>query len=221
MANTNINKTVKELEQLYLDAKYDDLRNKLVNDRDSLSPGLFHYNLGTTLAKQGNLAAARYNLEKSKILGFEHPALSKNLKSVLNEIEVKVSPDQSLGATSLKEFTSTSESVLLLIALIICLLAAVTYRFKVFKSKVVAILILILAFTPFLIKKYHYSTNYIVGINLKESKVFEGPSEIYPVLKSITEGQKLILGKSFEDWIYISWPQEHSGWMKRKELGVL
>lgn len=221
MANTNINKTVKELEQLYLDAKYDDLRNKLVSDRDSLSPGLFHYNLGTTLAKQGNLAAARYNLEKSKKLGFEHPALSKNLNSVLNEVEVKVSLDQSLGATSLKEFSSTSESVFLLIALIICLLAAALYRFKVFKSKVVAVLVLILAFTPFLIKKYHYSTNYIVGINLKETKVFEGPSEIYPVLKSINEGQKLILGKSFEDWIYISWPQEYSGWMKRKELGVL
>lgn len=221
MADTSTNKHVKELEQLYLDGKYDDLKSKLIKDRDSLSPGVFHYNLGTVFAKKGNLAAARYNLEKAKSLGFEHPALNKNLNSILETVEVKTNPDIPVPSKALDYFMSTSEGIFLFFALIVVLISSILYRTNTLRNKMALALLVVISFSPLAIKKYHYDTKYITGINIRDAKVFEGPSEIYPTIKEIVGGQKLILGKSYEDWIFISFPIEFSGWIKRKDLGIL
>jgi len=222
MADTNINKQVKELEQLYLDGKYTELKEKLVKDRDSLSPGVFHYNLGTILAKEGNLAAARYNLEKAKSLGFSHPALIKNLDSVTKKVQVtQYNSEKPLDIKLLEGFVFTSDSLFLLASLLCALFMTILLRMKLIKNRYIFVALLALSTTPFLVKKYHYNTTYMTAVNIKATKVFEGPSEIYEPIKEIEGGQKVIIGKSFEDWIFVNWPVEYSGWVKRQDLGVL
>jgi len=220
MADTNINKQVKELEQLYLNGKFEELKSKLIKDRDSLSPGVFHYNLGTVLAKEGNLAAARYNLEKAKDLGFQHPALYKNISAVKKNVEVKSYAEVPLDVKVLEAFVFTPETVFILVSLCLALFVSLLYRFKVFKNKLVLVLCLFILSTPVLIKKYYYDTNYLTGINIKDTKIYEGPSEIYEPLKEVVGGQKVILGKSYEEWIFINWPVEYAGWVKRQDLGI-
>jgi hypothetical protein len=221
MADTSTNKHVKELEELYLSGKYDELKSKLIKDRDSLSPGVFHYNLGTVFAKQGNLAAARYNLEKAKSLGFEHPALNKNLSSILKTVEIQTNPEIPASSKALNYFMGTSEGLFLLFSLVLILFVSILYRMKLFRNKIVLALSIVICLSPLGVKKYYYNTNYVTGVNIRDAKVFEGPSEIYPTIKEIVGGQKLILGKSYEDWIFIASPIEFSGWIKRKDLGIL
>ncbi len=219
MADSNTNKTLKELEQSYLDGKYDNVKDGLIAVKSDVDLGQFHYNLGTVLAKNSEFGASRYNLEKAKKLGFNYPGLDKNLDSVVKVIN---STNPGIARESLLDFAVTSsEGLFLFMSLVLCLIVTLLKKGRVIQKNRTFVILLMMAFVPYIFKKTYVDTSYKIGVNIKGLKIYEGPSDIYPVLKEIGEGQKVIIEKSFEDWMLISSPKQFAGWVKRSELGLL
>ncbi|EQC43224.1 SH3 domain protein [Bacteriovorax sp. Seq25_V] len=218
MADSNTNKTLKELEQAYLNGKYDKVKDGLITIKNDVDLGQFHYNLGTVLARSNEFGAARYNLEKAKKIGFNYPGLDKNLDSVVKV----VSAGSSKTSGNVLDFAVTSSvGLFLFISLVFCLVATLLRKSRVIEKNLYFAIAVLISFLPVIGKVTYIDSKYKVAINIKKTDVYEGPSDIYPVLKEMTEGQKLIIEKSYEDWMLISSPIEYAGWVKRTELGVL
>ena len=219
MENDNTNKVLKELQDLYLKGDIENFKSKLINNKSQMSDGLFHYNLGTAFAKQGNYAAARYNLEKSMTSGFIHPSLRKNLNSIKEKLNT-AKDDTSHTSSVFTGIVTTSSPIFLSISLSLILIVSLLWKIKFIEKLRYLLLLSFISMTPIAIKTY-YSKEYKVGINIKKIKVFEGPSEIYESINEVEAGQKLIIGKSYEEWSLIEWPPENIGWIKRDDLGLL
>jgi hypothetical protein len=218
MADNNINNSLKKLEELYLNKEFAGLRDELMKIKKDISPGLFHYNLGTAFAKDGMFAAARYNFEKAKKEGLNNLALSKNLELTVEQIDGR--PELSFSEDLFDFSVGASSSLFLTMTLVLVLFSVLLKKFKVI-SRVVFVVLLIVSSSPYLIKTKYLNEKFHVGVNLKDLKIYEGPSAIYDILKVVPPGQKVIVGKKFEDWIMIESPMEHAGWVKRNDLGLL
>lgn len=216
MDNTNTNISLKELEDLFLAKKYDEARDYLVAKKDTISPGLFHYNMGVILGEQGNLAVSRYHFEIAKKNGFSHPAVYKNLKIVEAGIGVKSKPDSMMEYTA-DFFSSTSSSIFLFVTLLIVFIMMIVAR-KLQLSKKFVTAVLILFFMPLIFKSFYFDNKYSTALSLKEVELFQGPSKVYEVIDMIPAGSKLILSKSHSDWVFIEYPIEFSGWIDRSKI---
>ena len=216
MDNTNTNIDLKKLEELFVSKKYDEARDFLVTKKSELSPGLFHYNMGTVLGEQGNLPAARYHFEIAKKEGFGHPALYKNLSLVSKKISVNSDVlDQKEYVYNF--FSSTPSSLFLFTSLILTIISIFTVKYFELSKKIIVGLIL-LFFTPTIYKEVYFDKNYSTAINLKEVELFQGPSKVYEVIDMIPAGNRLILSKSHDSWVFIEYPIEFSGWIDRKKI---
>lgn len=217
MENDSTNNLLKEMESSYLTGDFAKSQEILLKARDTISDGMFHYNLGTLLAKKGELGAARYNLEKAKKLGFSYPGLEKNLQVTVKKIEGTVGTYRS---SIISEVTSVSLYSVMLLS--VCLWVVVCFLKRANKLNWKSfVLFSLLSFSPYLIKSFYIDESYKVAINIKSINIYEGPSEIYSVIKEVSEGNKLIIGKSHEEWLLISWPIELAGWVKRSDIGYL
>ena len=220
MENTITKETIKKLEELYKNKKYDEYNNIMIRNKDHFDLGTFHYNLGTVFAKKGDWGAARYNLETSLKKGLTHPALLKNLKVVTSKVVERRSYEDSKLEELSFQFTSLGEEIVLMFSLIFVLILALLVRFKYILRRSVIFIVFFLCFMPTYMK-YIIDLNYDVAVNLKKLNVYEGPSEIYEIVTEIESGQKLLVGKNIENWMYISYPSIFSGWTKRNGLGFL
>ena len=82
MANSSIDETLKSLNDKYRQKDYDAVVKLLLDNKSKFDDGIFHYNLGSTYLKKGNLPAARFHFEKSLSKGYFAPHLYKNLSTV-------------------------------------------------------------------------------------------------------------------------------------------
>jgi tetratricopeptide (TPR) repeat protein len=75
-------------EELYLKNNYKGAANYLLQNKQQLSSGIFHYNLGTVYSKMGDYAAARFHLEKAIKDGYINSSSLNNLKFIKSQLQV-------------------------------------------------------------------------------------------------------------------------------------
>lgn len=217
MENDNTNNLLKEMESSYLKGDFKSAQDLLLKSKDNLDLGLFHYNLGTVFAKEHELGAARYNFEKAKKIGFSYPGLEKNLNLTIKLIE---GDSVKFEQNALSLSSSLSLSYVLLFTVCVWLIACLLKKAQKINWRslgIVTFICLSLVGT----KMFYIDNLYQSAINVKKIQIYEGPSDIYSVIKEVSEGHKLIVGKSYEDWVLIEWPIEFAGWIKRTEIGYL
>lgn len=219
MENINTTKLFKSLEELYIESKYDDIYQIILESKDSFDPAVFHYNLGTVYARGEEYGIARYHLEKSIKLGMLNKKTLNNLDYVKSKIYF-----QDIGhSTLIKERVINLGTVLpvdLYISLSLLFVIAGIILLKV-KRKISyrpALLWMLLCLSPLVSYQYYFKKQ-SVGIVLKESIVNEGPSEIYKTVISLPAGSKIIVGENYNGWYFIKSPSSISGWLKKNNLG--
>lgn len=214
MEDISTENTLKKIEALYLDGKFEMARDELLAIKDKLSTGQFHYNLGTILFKENQYGPARFNLELAKQLGFSYPGLEKNLSVVAAKIGHRY------DATPLSTLITAPDSYFLLFSAVLITTLSLLKKSGILKFKSFVILLLI-SLSPVIFKMAWLDKNYKVAVNLKKIQILEGPSKIYNSMYELDEGQKIIVGKSLDEWLLIEWPVEYSGWVNRNELGLI
>ena len=206
--------------ELYLKKDFKGAAQYLLDNKQRLDSGIFHYNLGTLYSKMGDLATARFHLEKAIQEGYINSASVNNLSFVKSQLQV----DDLTSSTSLPdEFvnfaTSIPASAYLSITLIFCFILAAMIRFEKIQRKWVMILGALIALSPIIVSNtYIKNINYAVA--LKDLPLYEGPSKIFNEKGKVRAGSKIILGQFKEGWFYIEFPLSLSGWISKEQLGL-
>ena len=75
-------------EELYLKKDYKGAANYLLQNKQQLNSGIFHYNLGTVYSKMGDYPAARFHLEKAIKEGYINSSSLNNLTYIKTQLQV-------------------------------------------------------------------------------------------------------------------------------------
>ena len=208
------------LENLYLKQDYATVQKKLLENKDTFDPGVFHYNLGTLFGKQGNFPAARYNLEKSLKLGFFDSRLKENLQTIKIHLANRDLDNSDHWKDQLLNWgAGFPESVFFTWSLLWCLGILLLIRFKKMIRKVTITISFLLSILPISLSKFYFNDiNY--AINLQNTPLREGPSSIYPEMMMIEAGSKFIVREGNDGWFYIKSPSFLTGWVRGDHLAI-
>lgn len=221
MMNTSINEVLKSLETLYIDGKNNEARDLLVQHKNKLDPGLFHYNYGTLLIKSGNTAAGRFHLEKALQSGYSNSKTKNNLKVVKESLQVN---DISTSEVFVDQLVNTSKQLpneaFLSMTLILILLILLGYKFSIVKNKILLSAGLLICLLPLCVKYGYLDTKELV-VSLKDTVIYEGPSSIYEKKGELKAGSKVVIGEKRRKFYYIDAPEFLAGWVKKADLGIL
>ena len=215
-----VSTSTNSFEELYLKKDYKGAANYLLQNKQQLNSGIFHYNLGTVYSKMGDYPAARFHLEKAIKEGYINSSTLNNLTYVKTQLQVDdlststMIPDQIMNST-----LSIPSSAYLSITLILVLLGTVLLKTKkLVKKSSIALFVALVAF-PFLFSQFYLNkVNYAVAF--KDVIVYEGPSKIVSEKGKVKAGSKIILGDFKEGWFYIKFPISLAGWINKDQLGL-
>lgn len=222
MKDANTTELLKSLEALYLDGKGESAVQLLLENRDRLEPGLFHYNLGTFYTQLNDLGAGRYHLEKA--LQYEGPTtdILNNLRTVQTQLahqELAHSPQ--LSDRLLANLFELPMDYAITATLIMILLGMIIFKWRGIKSFWALGFYFLLSLTPVALTSY-VSYQYDVAIVLKESSVLEGPSALFKEKYRLSSGLKIVVEEHKDrGWYFIKKPVHLSGWIEKKSLGLL
>ncbi|GAB4009603.1 MAG: hypothetical protein Fur0010_00510 [Bdellovibrio sp.] len=222
MEDVNTVDTLNLLKQLYLESKYSEAINKLLENKAQFELGQFYYNLGTLQAKSGDMGAARYSFEQSLRAGFDSVMLDNNLSFVKQEVSKKgaIVEYDSISDRSLEFLSSQSLYSFLFVSLAIAIFIQVVF---VKLKKPIGLLqlgLLFMAFTPMFIK-FYADKHFLQAVVLKNETVWTGPSKVFEKKSDIVSGTKVILSTRNNDWYLIRSPSEMSGWINVENLAFL
>ncbi len=219
MANDSTQDILKAAQESYLKEDYQNSLKIIRENKDNLDPGLFHYNLGSIYLKMNDFGPARYHLEKARDDGFNYPMLWNNLEY----IKLQPGVTDPLLSKDLKEaiVAKTMDIPVSFFVIYFLLgLSAILFslRKKIIKNKILVVIALAALVVPGVFR-YTYKEGHTFAIAMKDSRVFEGPSKIYPDYGKINAGSRVVVGKFYDDWYYIVSPSDRSGWVQKSDLG--
>lgn len=207
-------------EALYLKKDYKGAANFLLQNKQQLSSGIFHYNLGTVYSKMGDYPAARFHLEKAIKEGYINSSSLNNLtyiKSQLSIDDISTStnlPDQLMNISLTIPPAAYGSFSLILLLLGITLLKSK----KLVKKTSILFLVALIAAPLLFSVGYLDKVNYAIAF--KEVPIYEGPSKIFTEKGKVKAGSKIILGEYKEGWFYIKFPISLAGWINKDQLGL-
>jgi hypothetical protein len=207
-------------ETLYLNKDFKGAAQFLLDNKQQLDSGIFHYNLGTIYSKMGDHATARYHLEKSIKEGYINSSSLNNLAYIKSQLKV----DDLTTSTSLPDeiinFTiSIPKAGYFSITLCLIMLILIAIKANKIKKKILICILVFFAVLPII-----FSTLYLKNINyavaLKDLPLYEGPSKIFIEKGKIQAGSKIILGEYKDGWFKVEFPITLSGWINKDQLGL-
>lgn len=202
----------------YLNGDYEAAKGVILEGKEDLDSGLFHYNLGSIYLKMGKLGPARLHLEKAKKEGFSFPMLWKNLDYVKGQSQVfDPTKSKNFQEVFVGKTLDISMSGVVIFSLIVLVGLLFTLRKRVLNKVQFSILALLFGVLP-ISGKYLLENGYDFAIALKPTRVYEGPSKIYPDYGELPEGSRVIVGKYHDEWFYIFSPKDLAGWVERNDL---
>jgi tetratricopeptide (TPR) repeat protein len=206
-------------EKLYLEKDYKGAVDYLLKNKQLFNSGIFHYNLGTTYAKLGELSTARYHFEKSIQEGYVNSSSLNNL----NYIKIKLGVDDITTSTALADqtmniVTSLPIQVYSLMTLSLLLFAVILLKLNQLQSKIK--MISVFAIVPIPVVFYSlYVFHLHPAIAFKEIPLLEGPSKIFPEKGKVKAGSKIIVSDYKDGWYFVKNPESLVGWVSKDQLG--
>lgn len=207
-------------QELYLKKDYKGAAQYLLDNKQQMDSGIFHYNLGTVYSKMGDQATARFHLEKAIKEGYVNTAALNNLSFIKSELRVDdlttstQLPDQ-LMSTALAIPKTAYISITLLVGLFFILLI----RFGKIQKKWLMALVLLISLLP-TVFSYTYVERINFAVTLKDVPLYEGPSKIFSEKGKVRAGSKIVLGEFKDGWFYIEFPLSLAGWISKENIGV-
>lgn len=217
MEDTTIEDVLKTVEALYAQKNYQEALKTLEANRAEISPGIWHYNIGTVFGKLENWPMARYHLTMADLEGLNSREVTVNKKLAETKLEIpKFEKANSASDFFVKGAIEASQGILTTLSLILVIVAIVN-MWKKSSYKVLSVL-LTSALLVLGLNWWIQSWDKVIVIN--SQAIQEGPSVIFPSRDELPPGVMLIISKKGE-WVKILYPSRFQGWIKNagfKEL---
>ncbi|MCF8058009.1 MAG: SH3 domain-containing protein [Bacteriovoracaceae bacterium] len=218
MAKSKADQILKEAQQFYVNKDYESALSVILKGKESISPGLFHYNLGSIYLKMGDLGPSRLHLEKAKSHGFQYPMLWKNLKYIKTQNQVydptksKIFKEAFIG-----KVLDIPDVLIMMVTLALIIFLLGIFRKGWIRSKKYLALALVLIIVP-LTSSYLIKRNFNYAVVLKPLRIYEGPSKIYPDFGEVSPGSRVVVGQLRDNWYFVISPSDISGWVEKANL---
>lgn len=207
-------------DELYLKKDYKGAAQYLLDNKQHIDSGIFHYNLGTVYSKMGDQATARFHLEKAIQEGYINSSSLNNLTFVKSKLQVDdLTTSTSFPDELMSIATAIPNAGYFSITLALILLFTLLIRFKKIQKRWIMAAVFLLAITPLLFSNF-YVKNINFAVTLKDIPLYEGPSKIFNEKGQIRAGSKIILGEFKEGWFFVKFPMSLSGWINKDQLGL-
>jgi hypothetical protein len=185
--------------------------------REKISPGLWHFNMGTLKAKMSSPAEARFHFLEARLHGFTEKQLNQNLELVETQLNVRsLEKPLEVADYAMKAGMWSQNGFFTMLSLLILVIGMITLK-KERKYSVLFITI-ILTLTPFGL--HFWVKSWDKYITLTALEVREGPSVIFGTRGELPGGVLVITRKSGE-WREIIYPSRFRGWIKNAGLKEL
>lgn len=217
MEDTTIENMLKTVESAFAQQDYLGALKILEKHQNEISPGIWHYNVGTIYGKLGNYPLSRYHL----IMADENGLSTKEVISNRNLVEEKLDIARyekpiSWSDYLIKAGMASSHGLLTSLSLLLIIVALLSFwkkqQFKIF-SVVLAIGIAVMGLNWWI----HSWSRSIV---LSGQPLHEGPSAIFEAKDEVPVGVLLVTIEK-EGWLQIIYPSRFQGWIKNKGLKEL
>jgi len=210
----------KTFEELYVKSDFKGAASYLIQNKQQLNSGIFHYNLGTVYSKLNDYPAARFHLEKAIKEGFVTSSSLNNLNFVNLKLQVDdLSTSNNFFDQCINSTLALPGSAYLSFSLIIALSSAFILKSKKSISKTAIAIAFLLTIAPIAFYQA-YLSNINYAIALKDVPVYEGPSKIFHEKGVVHAGSKIILDEFKEGWFFVKNPISLSGWVNKDQLGL-
>jgi hypothetical protein len=187
-----------------------------LEENANIPENLRQYNLGYLFYKKGNFVQAKLHLEKAKVAGMFSTDISKALKKVNQELQIEyIESELSWGESfffTLKSLDFYHVTMVYLVLLVLLFWGTIK-RWKVFLG--------IVLLSLFGGGALHFYLNQYSLIYLKKEQVVrQGPSLIFEELALIPAGMKILYDRESQDWLYVHYPRQFEGWLKKEKDGI-
>lgn len=208
---------LKTFQDFYVQKDYANALLTLEKNRDEMSPGLWHYNVGTVKASEGRFAEARLHFLKARELGFSDSANETNLRLTEEKLEVtRLEKPLSVTDYLIKGALWAREGAFTTLSLIVLVIALWNLRKR--KSFQMAAVYAVLMAIPLLLNFWVNSWSRLIVI--EPQLVQEGPSVIFGGRNELPSGVMLVT-RHKGDWLEIIYPSRFSGWIKSAGLKAM
>ncbi len=201
----------------YAKGDFPNAQIELEKVREKISPGLWHFNMGTLKAKMSSPAEARFHFLEARLNGFTEEQLNQNLEVVETQLRVN-SLEKPLDARdyAMKAGMWSQNGFFTMLSLLILVIGMIILKKK--RKYSVLFLTLTLAAIPFGL--HFWVKSWDKYITLAAHEVREGPSAIFGSRGELPDGVLVITKKSGE-WREIIYPSRFRGWIKNAGLKEL
>lgn len=191
--------------------------NELEKNREKISAGVWHFNMGTLKAKMNVPAEARYHFLSAEKSGFTDEKLGRNLSLVEAELEIQTLEKPIDSFDYAVRFGLWAQNGFLTTLSLIFLLGGLLILRKEKKYYVLALTVL-LTILPlgigFWVKSWDKS------VSVVSQEVHEGPSVIFGSRGELPPGV-MVITKDAGEWKEIIYPSRFSGWIKNSGIKKL
>lgn len=182
-----------------------------------ITPGVWHYNMGTVYGKMGQLPLARYHLLMAREEGYTKEEAAQNTDIIESRLETStMEKPTSASDYALKAGMLATEGVFTTIGLIFIIAGIITVwrksSYRVWLS-LFGISLAVLSINWWIISLDKF-------IVLQPKELHEGPSVIFPGQGEVPPGI-FIMATSEGDWKHVYYPSRFSGWIKNADLKEL
>ena len=217
MEDTTIEDVLKTVQNYYAQKDYQSALDTLVKHQNQISPGVWHYNLGTIYGKLENWPMARYHFLMANSEGFTSKEAVSNIELVEAKLDLqKIENPINFSDYFIKYAEVATNGIFTTIALLLIIGGIVTLWKKT--TVKVTLVFLMLAFITFGLNWWTLSLDRHIVV--KPSNIYEGPSVIFPSSGDLPEGL-VIVTKSSGEWLKIIYPARFTGWIKNSGLKEL
>ena len=213
-----INKDMlKTAEALYHQGDYQGALRVLENHQVQLPKGLWHYNMGTILAKLEKLPLSRYHFIMADNGGYTNKDLIKNKLIVEEKLDV---PRNEKSLTISDHFISGSLEATHGIFTTISLFLILTGIFlSIRKSNLKSMKFPLVLSLFFLIFNF-WVINWEKYLVMENQKIHDGPSSIFLTNQELPSGVMIVVDEK-EGWLKILYPSQYKGWIKNAGIRSL
>jgi hypothetical protein len=217
LEDTTIEDVLKTVEALHNQKDYEGALRTLEGNQGNISPGLWHYNVGTVLAKMDQLPLARYHFLMAEREGFSTKELFQNKDIVENKLEIaKLEKPVGTSDYLYKGSLIASQGILTFLSLVVIIIAIIANK----KKAGLKIFFGLLVTAGIFLGVNYWIQSWTKMIVITERPVHEGPSAIFEAREEIPSGIMLIVEREGE-WIQVKYPSRYSGWIKDSGLKEL
>lgn len=208
---------MKTFEGFYASGDYANALLELEKSKDQLSPGVWHFNMGTVKAKLGQPAEARYHFLESRWSGFTDERLANNLALVEDTLEVTKLEKPLEAADYLIKFGLWAQNgFFTMLSLLVLFVGFLILR----KQKKYSALILTALIAAIPVGLNWWVKSWPKAVILSAHQVQDGPSVIFGSRGELPPGIMVVTKKSGE-WAEIIFPSRFRGWIKNTGLKEL